>query len=250
MSYDFSGKVVLVTGAGSGLGLSMAKEFAKQNAKVVITDLTQERIDAACEEIGHGACGYVHDVTDFESTPHLIAGIEETNGAIDCLINNAGMHLKAFPTDVTDAALAKIIDTNLIGVFALSRETYKFMEKRGTGSIIMISSMSALLGLQKVVGYSITKSGLLGATMSLATDWGPQGIRVNAICPGFIDTPMFRKATDSDPERQQKILGRTPLAKFGAPQDISDAAVFLASDKAKFITGAVLPVDGGFSIGF
>mgnify|MGYP001347635072 CR=1 FL=1 len=250
MSGEFSGKVVLITGAGSGLGLSMAKAFAECDAKVVITDLNQERIDAACNEIGSGACGYVHDVTDFEATPKLIAAIEKENGPINCLINNAGMHMKRDPVDVEDAALAKIIDTNLIGVFALSRETFKFMEKRGTGSIIMISSMSALLGLQKVVGYSITKSGLLGATMSLATDWGPKGIRVNAICPGFIDTPMFRQATDSDPARQQKILGRTPLAKFGAPEDIADAAVFLASEKAKFITGATLPVDGGFSIGF
>jgi len=248
--HEHKGQVILITGGGSGLGFAMAQAFTKTGASVVITGRDQAKLDEACSKLGAAAHAYVNDVTALDSTPSLVTQIERDIGPIHCLVNNAGAHLKSLPEDVNDEDLQRVINTNLTGVFVMSRECARPMATRGSGSILMISSMAAMVGIPRVAVYSITKSGLLGATMSLATDLGPRGIRVNAICPGFIDTPMFRKATDGDPERKARILGRTPLGEFGMPEDIADTALFLASDKARFITGAVLPVDGGFSIGF
>ncbi|WP_257098929.1 SDR family NAD(P)-dependent oxidoreductase [Pseudovibrio flavus] len=250
MDYGLEGKVVVITGAASGLGLAMAKSYAAIGAKPVITDISQEALDRACEEIGPNVVAYLHDVTDLESIPALIAKIESEVGPIECLINNAGKHQKKFSDEVTDAEFQSVIEVNLFGVFAMTREVFKYMKERGRGSIQMISSMTAIIGQPRVVAYSVTKTGLLGATRTLASDFSPFGVRVNAIQPGFIDTPMFRKAVDGDQDRQNRILTRTPLQKYGHPQDIANASLFLASNKAEFINGIALPVDGGFSIGF
>ena len=151
---------------------------------------------------------------------------------------------------VTDEAFEEIIKVNLQAVFALSREVARAMTARGNGSIIMISSMAAHYGLPKVIAYTASKSAVEGMTRAMAAELSPKGVRVNCIAPGFIATDMSAKALDGDSERKAKVLGRTPLGRLGKPEDVGYAAVYLASEEAGFITGIILPVDGGNSIGF
>jgi NAD(P)-dependent dehydrogenase (short-subunit alcohol dehydrogenase family) len=154
-------------------------------------------------------------------------------------------------TEVTNEDFQKIILTNLTAAFALSREVVKCMlEKKTKGSIINISSMASQYGIPKVIAYTASKSAIEGMTRAMAVELSPQGIRVNCIAPGFIATDMSAKALNNDPERKAKAMGRTPMGELGLPSDIGDAAVFLATDASKYITGVILPVDGGNSIGF
>src|SRR5437762_208556 len=149
------------------------------------------------------------------------------------------------------AIAEKFIQTNVTSIFVLSREVVKCMlEKKNGGVILNISSMAAQYGLPKVIAYSASKNAIDGMTRAMAVELSPKGIRVNAIAPGFITTDMTAKAFSNDPERMNKAIARTPMGKFGLPADIGDAALFLTSDAAKFITGVILPVDGGNSIGF
>src|SRR3546814_489401 len=171
-------------------------------------------------------------------------------GNIDMLLNKAGIHLKKDALDVTDEEFAQVIRTNQQAVFGLSREVAKRMAKRGQGSIIMISSMAAQYGLPKVIAYTAAKTAIEGMTRALAVEWSPKGIRVNCLAPGFIHTEMSSNALNNDPERKNKVLGRTPIGSLGEPEDVGYAAAFMASDAAKYLTGVVLPVDGGNSIGF
>lgn len=248
--FDLSGKLALITGGGTGLGLGIAEAFIQAGARVVITGRREEVLQQACKQLGPQASCEVNDVADLESIPGLVQTVEQKYGPIEILVNNAGINLKKHTFEVTDAEFQAIIQTNLMGLFALTREVAKGMAERKSGSVIMITSMAALYGLPLVSAYSASKSAVLGMTRVLASDLSPRGIRVNAIAPGFIQSPMLLKALETDPERKQKVLGRTPLGGFGQPSDIGLAAVFLASDAARFITGINLPVDGGNSIGF
>jgi NAD(P)-dependent dehydrogenase (short-subunit alcohol dehydrogenase family) len=166
------------------------------------------------------------------------------------LINNAGINMKKDFEEVTDAEFTQIINTNLVAVFSLSREVVRHMLKAGGGAIINISSMAAQYGIPKVIAYTASKTAVEGMTRAMAVELSPKGIRVNCIAPGFIATDMSAKALNNDAERKGKVMSRTPMGKLGAPSDVGDAALFLASDAAQYITGVVLPVDGGNSIGF
>ena len=160
------------------------------------------------------------------------------------------MHLKKAAIDVTEEEFLQVLNVNVLGAFSLSRQVAKQMLVSSKGNILFIASLASLIGIPSVTAYSAAKSAYLGMVRSLATEWSPQGIRVNAIAPGFIDTAMMRKATESDPKRVEKILGRTPMGRFGEIEDIGWVAVSLVSPAGKFITGVCLPVDGGASIGF
>lgn len=153
-------------------------------------------------------------------------------------------------TEVTDEEFQRVLLTNVTAVFALSREVARNMIKKGKGSIINISSMASQYGIPKVIAYTASKAAIEGMTRAMAVDLSPQGIRVNCIAPGFIATDMSTRALDNDPERKQKVLSRTPMGVLGNPADVGEAALFLTSDAARYITGVVLPVDGGNSIGF
>ncbi len=248
--FSLSGKLALITGGGTGLGLAMTEAFIQAGARVVITGRREEVLKEACQKVS-GKAGYiVNDVTDLDSLPSMVEEIENNYGPIDILVNNAGVNMKKPVFDVTDEEFERIIRTNLTGLFSLTREVGKKMAERGQGSVIMITSMAALYGIPKVSAYTASKAAVLGMTRSLATDLSPKGIRVNAIAPGFIDSPMLRKAFNDDPERERRVLERTPLNTLGTPQDVASAAVFLASDASGFVTGVNLPVDGGNAIGF
>ncbi len=249
-AFDLTGQVALVTGGGSGLGFATAKCLAAAGAKVVITGRRKEVLEKSCAEIGENVFYYVADITETEKAKELIDRIVADYGSIDILVNNAGRHCKKEVADITNQDFRDVMDVHLYGSFALSQAAIPYMREKKHGNIIMISSMSAVLGMTKVCVYGSAKSAMLGLMRSLAGDVSADGIRVNAIIPGFIDTPMFHQAVDHDIPRQQKILGHTPMQSYGKPEDIGWAAVYLASNAAGFVNGTVITVDGGCAIGF
>lgn len=244
-------KIAIVTGGGSGIGLAITEKFVQNNIHTIIVGRDEKKLCTAKEKLGELCEPMQGDLSELSSIPKLVNRIIEKHGRIDILVNNAGINLKKEFTEVTDEEFQKIILTNVTAVFSLSREVVKCMfEKKISGSIINISSMASQYGIPKVIAYTASKSAIEGMTRSMAVDLSPKGIRVNCIAPGFIATDMSAKALNNDPERKNKVLGRTPMRELGDPSDIGDAALFLSSDAAKYITGVVLPVDGGNSIGF
>lgn len=243
-------KVAIVTGGGSGLGFAIAKKFTENGITTIIVGRDQEKLNKACALIGPGCFARPCDISDLATLPGFVDSIIQEFGKVDILVNNAGINQKKPLVEVTDEEFQRIITTNLTAVFSLSREVVKDMLKRSSGCIINISSMAAQYGLPKVIAYSASKTAIDGITRAMAVELSPQGIRVNAIAPGFIYSEMTAKALDSDPERKAKVFSRTPMGKMGQPEDIAHAALYLASDGASFVTGVVLPVDGGNSIGF
>ncbi len=243
-------KVAIVTGGGSGIGLAIAKKFTENGIRTIIVGRDESKLQSAAKQLGLNCATRVFDLSKLSSIPSLVESIVQEFGRIDILVNNAGVNMKKEFTEVTDEEFQKILTTNLASVFSLSREVVKQMKRLGSGSIINISSMAAQYGLPKVIAYSASKSAIDGMTRAMATELSPMGIRVNAIAPGFIKTAMTEVALDSDPERKSKAIDRTPMGFMGDPADIGEAALFLASNAAKYITGVILPVDGGNSIGF
>lgn len=248
--FNLNNKIALITGGGSGIGFGIAEQMIFAGAKVVITGRSEDKLLISKNKLGANCFMYVNDVTEKEKHRDLIVDIENNIGPISILINNAGMHCKKNSIETTDEEFQSVMDTNINSVFALIREVLKFMIPRKKGSIINISSMSALYGLPQVVAYSSSKSALTGLTRTLASEYSHLGIRFNSVAPGFIESQMFRDIMRKDPGREKKILSRTPAGRFGTPADIGKAVAFLASDAADFITGVCLPVDGGNSIGF
>ena len=246
-----SKKVAIVTGGSSGLGFATAQQLIADGMTVIITGRDGDKLQAAKKSLGDKCISKQVDISDLDTLPGFVLDLVSNYGSIDVLVNNAGINMKKPVADVTNEDFQKIINVNLTGVFALSREVIKVMSTQETkGVIINISSMAAQYGLPYVIAYSASKTAIDGMTRALAVELGPMGIRVNAVAPGFIHTPMTAKALDSDPARKAKVMGRTPMGKMGEPQDIADVISFLVSDRAKFIHGVVLAVDGGNSIGF
>lgn len=243
-------KVAIVTGGGSGLGFAIAEKFTQNGITTIIVGRDEEKLKNAKEKLGELAYAMSCDVSNLASIPAFVEKVTGQFGQVDILVNNAGINMKKDFTEVTDEEFQMVLTTNLTSVFVMSREVVKHMLVRGSGNIINISSMAAQYGLPKVIAYSASKTAIDGLTRAMAVELSPRGIRINAIAPGFIYSAMTDKALNSDPERKAKVFGRTPMGHMGQPGDIGEAAYFLASDAAKYITGVVLPVDGGNSIGF
>jgi NAD(P)-dependent dehydrogenase (short-subunit alcohol dehydrogenase family) len=250
MSTSNQKRIAIVTGGGSGIGLAIAEKFTKNGIETVIAGRDEEKLKKAKAQLGERCHPMPCDVSNLSSIPAFIEKVIAKFGQIDILVNNAGINMKKDFTEVTDEEFQQVITTNLCSVFTLSREVVKEMLKKGSGSIINISSMAAQYGLPRVIAYSASKTAIDGMTRAMAVELSPKGIRINAIAPGFIETDMTAKALNTDPERKQKVFNRTPMGYMGKPDDIGEAALFLASDAARYITGVVLPVDGGNSIGF
>ena len=247
---EIKNKLAIVTGGGSGIGYAIAQKMVAKNIRTVIIGRDADRLYTAKESLGPLCIPFVCDLSALHSIPRLVRDIVKEHGAVDILINNAGINMKKDFLEVTDDEFEKIMRTNVSSVFALSREVIKLMLDNGGGCIINISSMASQYGIPKVIAYTASKAAIEGMTKAMAVELSPKGIRVNCIAPGFIATDMSAKALNDDPERKNKVLSRTPMGALGLPADIGDAALFLASDAAKYITGVVLPVDGGNSIGF
>jgi NAD(P)-dependent dehydrogenase (short-subunit alcohol dehydrogenase family) len=243
-------RVAIVTGGGSGIGLAITEKFVSSGIHTVIIGRDEKKLQAAKTQLGERCYPIIHDVSNLPGIPDLIKKIIGQFGHIDILVNNAGINMKKDFIETTDEDFQQIITTNLSSVFAISREVVKHMLPKGSGSIINISSMAAQYGMPRVIAYSASKTAIDGMTRAMAVELSSKGIRINSIAPGFIETAMTAKALNADPERKQKAIGRTPMGHMGLPEDVADAALFLASDASRYITGVILPVDGGNSIGF
>jgi len=243
-------KIAIVTGGASGLGFATAKKLVENDIKTIIIGRNENNLAKTSSLLGD-LCRYkVFDLQNLKAIPQLVTGIIDEFGQIDILVNNAGINQKKNFTEVSDEEFEQVIQTNLTSVFVLSREVVKGMLKNKSGVIINISSMAAQYGIPYVIAYTAAKSAIEGMTRAMAVELSPEGIRVNCVAPGFIATNMSANALDNDPKRKSKVMSRTPMGKLGEPDDIAEAIFYLASDAAKYVTGAVLVVDGGNSVGF
>jgi NAD(P)-dependent dehydrogenase (short-subunit alcohol dehydrogenase family) len=248
--FRLEGEVALISGGGTGLGLAIGRCMVSAGARVILAGRRGAVLKAAAAAIGSRAGFVVCDVSRFKDAARAVARAEVPFGPITILVNNAGIHLKKSALETSEEEFLAVLKTHVLGSHALTRGVLPGMLRRRHGSVIFIASMASLFGIPSVFAYSAAKSACLGMVRALATEVSPSGVRVNAIAPGWIETEMSRQAMAGDPARKRRILARTPLGRFGEPDDIGTAAVYLCSPAAKFVTGAVLPVDGGVSIGF
>jgi len=248
--FSLEGELALITGGGTGIGLGIAKAMTEAGAKVVLSGRREDLLKKAVQELGSSAAYAVGDVTDTSAAANFAEEVTRLHGPVSILVNNAGNHHKQPFLDTSLEDFEKVIKTHVNGGFVMSKAFAPGMAQRKHGHILFIASMATFMGLSQVIGYTAAKSAIGGMVRALATELSPEGVRVNAIAPGWINSEMMHKAVNSDPERKAKILGRTPMKCFGNPQDIGDAAVYLSSPAASFVTGVILPVDGGALVGF
>ncbi len=249
-AFSLAGELALITGGGTGLGFGMAQAFVAAGARVVLVGRRSDVLQEAAAQLGSAATFQVHDVTDTASAPALVSRISEQAGPPTILVNNAGTHLKKPAIDTSEAEFVALMNTHVTAAFALSRAIAPGMIERRHGNLLFMASMTSYMGMPNVIAYSTAKSAYLGLVRSFAIELAASGVRVNAIAPGWIETPMLHKALDNDPPRKARILQRTPMGRFGVPEDIGWAAVYLCSPAAKFVNGVILSVDGGAVIGF
>lgn len=247
--FSLSNQVALITGGGSGIGFGIAKSMLEAGATVILVGRNGERLKQAAAELGERADYIAHDVTALEENPVLIAEVIRRYGRLDVLVNNAGVHLKKWAVETSDEEFENLMNVHVNAAFSLSRHAIPELKKT-KGSLLFTASMTSFMGMTQVIAYSVAKSGYLGFVRALSAELAEEGVRVNAVAPGWIQSPMLEQALNADPERKAKILARTPMNKFGDPEDIGNAAVYLSSPAAKFVTGVVLPVDGGAVCGF
>ncbi|MGB0007278.1 MAG: glucose 1-dehydrogenase [Candidatus Sulfotelmatobacter sp.] len=245
---DLDGKVAVVIGGSSGIGRTLARGLAEAGADVVSSARRIELVNAIADEIetlGRRSLRVSCDVTDRGSLEKVLQASVETLGKVDILVNAAGINQRAPTLDFSEADWDRLIDTNLTGTLRACQVFGRHMIGRGYGRIINIASMGSFLALYEVAAYCASKAGVASLTKSLAIEWARHGVCVNAIAPGYFRTPLSEKLLVGTP-RGEEVMIRTPMGRFGALDELIGAAVFLASDAASFVTGTVLPVDGGF----
>lgn len=246
--FDLKGKVALVTGGTHGLGMAIAKGLGAAGAKIVVNDIFQDKLDAAKEEYakdGFDVATYNFNVTEEKEVIEGIAQIEKEVGPIDILVNNAGI-IKRIPIEeMTVEEFSEVINIDLIGPFIMSKAVIKGMIARGHGKIINMCSMMSELGRNTVSAYAAAKGGLKMLTRNMATEWAKHNIQINGIGPGYFATSQTAPIRVDGHPFNDFILNRTPAAKWGDPNDLQGAAIFLASNASNFVNGHVLYVDGG-----
>jgi NAD(P)-dependent dehydrogenase (short-subunit alcohol dehydrogenase family) len=248
--FSLQGETALITGGGTGLGFGIAQSFVQAGAQVALVGRRVGILKEAVKKLGSAATFEAHDITDLDQADALVQRLTQRVGPISILVNNAGIHLKKPALETTPAEFNTVLQTHVVAAFSLTRAILPDMIQRRHGNILFTASMASLFGIPLVMAYSAAKSAHLGMVRSLATEVSQHGVRVNAIAPGWIESDMMIHALNGDPERSRKILGRTPMNCFGTAEDIGLAATYLCSPAARFITGVILPVDGGASIGF
>jgi NAD(P)-dependent dehydrogenase (short-subunit alcohol dehydrogenase family) len=243
-------KIALVTGAGAGIGRAIAETFAREGANVVVADRDGEAARETAETIvkSNGAAqAETVDVTDTEQVKALMQRLAATFGRLDVLVNNAGVGERSDFRHIDDAAWDKVWKTNVDGTVRCAREAFDLLKASGKASVINLSSVMATKHTRQMSVYSATKGAVSALSRSLAVEYAPYGIRVNALCPGYVETALIGRYMQK-PMIAKALLTQTPLRRFGTPRDIANAALFLASDEAAYITGAGLHVDGGMNV--
>ena len=247
-SQRLAGKVSIITGGAQGIGLATALKFSREGATVVVCDIRQAAVDAAvaqCQEAGAKALGWVVDVTQREMVDDMVQQVLNQFGRIDVLVNNAGITQDARLQKMTIEQFDRVIDVNLRGVFHCSQAVADAMVKQGSGVILNASSVVGIYGNFGQTNYAATKFGVIGFTKTWSRELGPKGVRVNAVAPGFVATPILSTIPD---KVLQEMIDRVPLKRLGQPEDIANVYAFLASDDAAYINGAVLEVSGGMTV--
>lgn len=251
---DLSGKVAFVTGGGTGIGGAVAARFAARGAHVAVAGRRPEPLDVVADATG--AMAVPCDVSDSDAVDAAVARVAEQLGGLDIVVNNAGVVGRGGVADLDDEGWQQLIDINLTGPARVSRSAIPHLRERGGGSIVNVASVGALFAAKKSVAYSTTKAGLLGLTKSMAVDLGPDGIRVNTLCPGWVDTPMGARASAAashihsvDDEASRKLLvADNPIPRMADPDEIAACVEFLACAASSFVTGSMLVADGGQTI--
>jgi 2-deoxy-D-gluconate 3-dehydrogenase len=248
--FDLKGRVAVITGGNAGIGLGIAKGLAAAGAAIVIAARRAEKnLEAAraIEAFNVKTAALEVDVCKEELCRSMIGSTVERFGRIDILVNNAGIAIRKQPEAYTLAEWNKVIDTNLTGAFLCAHAAYPHMKNGGGGKIVNVGSMLSIFGTSFAAPYAASKGGIVQMTKALACAWAKDNIQVNAILPGWIDTPLTQAARKEVPDLNERVIARTPANRWGEPQDFVGIAVFLASSASDFITGAAIPVDGGYS---
>jgi NAD(P)-dependent dehydrogenase (short-subunit alcohol dehydrogenase family) len=249
--YNFEGQIALVTGASSGIGLAAAQGFAQAGASVVLADVNERALKAAVDELtsaGHVALAVSCDVSDEEQVAAMVERAADRFGRLDMAFNNAGIQVP--PSDAADEPLAsyeRVTAVNLRGVWACMKHELRQMREQGGGAIVNNSSLGGLVGLPTRASYHASKHGVIGLTRSAALEYAPRGVRINAVCPGTIDTPMVSTMLETQAGALQEIMKEQPIARLGRADEIAAAVLWLCSPGASFVLGVALPVDGGFT---
>src|SRR5712664_3601742 len=248
--FDLRGKAALVTGGNGGIGLGMAKGLAQAGADLAIAGIDEAKNASALrelKEIGVTAIAVKADLKDEKACRAMVEQAAEKLGRLDILVNNAGMNIRKPPQELALEDWKAVMDTNLTSAFVASQAAYPHLKRSGAGKIINIGSMLSIFGLSHLAAYGASKGGIVQLTKALASAWAKDNIQVNAVLPGWIDTALTRRARKEVAGLHERVLARTPAARWGTPDDLAGVAVFLSSSGSDFITGAAIPVDGGYA---
>jgi 2-deoxy-D-gluconate 3-dehydrogenase len=249
--FDLKGKAAIVTGGNGGIGLGIARGLADAGADIAVVGRNEAKSKAAATELaarGVRAIAVVADVTDKAAVGSMVERVKRELGRIDILVNNAGINIRKAPHNLELEEWTSVIDTNLTSAFLCSKAVHPAMKQAGGGKVINIGSMMSLFGASFAPAYAASKGGIVQFTRACACAWAADNIQANAILPGWIDTDLTRRARVEVNGLHERVLSRTPAARWGAIDDFAGIAVFLASPASDFVTGAAIPIDGGYSI--
>lgn len=244
-------RIALVTGAANGIGLGIARVFAAEGAHVHLADLDGDAAQRAADELrlsGLKATAHACDVTRGQDVSALLRTIGDAHGHLDVVVNNAGINVRSDFRHLSDADWVRIREVNLDGVVRIARDSFDLLRASKRGSLVNLASIMGTRGMRQLVAYSATKGAVIALTQGLAVEYAPFDIRVNALCPGFVETALTGRVLKV-PAFAKALLDKTPMRRFGQPEEIAKAALFLASDDASYVTGSSLVVDGGMAAG-
>jgi 2-deoxy-D-gluconate 3-dehydrogenase len=249
--FDLTGKVAIVTGGNGGIGLGMARGLAAAGAAIAIVGRNEAKSGKAVAELikdGAKVLAIAADVTSKDEAARMVEQTKSSLGRVDILINNAGINIRKPPQSISLDDWHKVMDTNLTSAVVCSQLVYPIMKAAGGGKIINIGSMMSIFAAPYAPAYAASKGGIVQFTKSLACAWAPDNIQANAVLPGWIDTELTQGARQQVDGLHERVLARTPAARWGVPGDLAGVAVFLSSSASDFVTGTAIPVDGGYSV--
>ena len=246
--FDLTGRAAIVTGGNGGIGLGMARGLASAGARVLIAGRDAEKNRAAVAELGGEAAAFRADLTQPDAARAMVDDALARWGRLDVLVNNAGTNIRKRPEDLSLEEWGTVLNINLTAAFLCSRAAFEPMRRARAGKIVNIGSMMSIFGAPFTPAYAASKGGIVQLTKATATAWAEHGIQVNAVLPGWIDTALTRRGRREVPGLHERVIARTPAGRWGIPDDLAGVAVFLAAPASDFVTGAALPVDGGFSV--